>query len=104
MRLAFYIPLFLFLFVNARSALAQDLSIAGKVTDSRGDAVGNTPVSLVADDGRPIQQQTTGTDGQFTFTGIRSGKYTLKLNVAGFDPVNRPLLVRDGEPLTIDDN
>ncbi len=62
----------------------------------------NATVSLVADDGKAVQQKTTGSDGQFTFTGIPAGKYTLKLNVAGFDPVNQSLVVRDAETLTMD--
>ncbi len=96
------LPLFLLLFMNAHFALAGGQSISGKVTDPQGSAVANAAVGLVADDGRLVQQKATGTDGQFTFTGILPGKYTLKLDVAGFDPVNQPLVVRGSEPVTLD--
>lgn len=95
-------PLFLLLFMNAHSALAEGQSITGKVSDPQGSAVANAAVNLIADDGKLVQQKATGTDGQFAFTGIQPGKYTLKLDVAGFDPVNQPLVVRDGEPVTLD--
>ncbi len=96
------LPLFLFFFINAHSVLADGQSITGKVTDPQGSAVANAAVSLAAEDGKLVQQKATGTDGQFTFNGIVPGKYTLKLNVAGFDPVNQPLVVRGGEPVTVD--
>jgi hypothetical protein len=92
----------LFFFLSAGPALAGGPSITGKVTDPQGNAVANATVSLAADDGKPVQQRTTGSDGQFIFTGIPAGKYTLRLNVAGFEPVNQPLAVRDGEPVTLD--
>ena len=31
---------------------------------------------------------------------VLPGKYSVKVVVAGFDAVNQPLIVRDGEPLT----
>src|SRR5208337_4990026 len=96
------LPLFLLLFMNPGSALAGGQSITGKVTDPQGSAVANATVGLVADDERLVQQKATGADGQFTFTGIPPGKYSLKLNVAGFDPVIQPLVVRDSEPVTLD--
>ena len=95
-------PLFLLLFVSAHSVLADGQSVTGKVTDPQGSAVANAAVSLAAEDGKLVQQKATGTDGQFTFNGIVPGKYTLKLNLAGFDPVNQPLVVRGGEPVTVD--
>ena len=103
MRLACCLPLFLLLLVSVRCAPAEDVSIAGKVTDSRGDAVANTTVRLVADDGSVVQQKATGSDGRFAFTGIRPGEYTLQLNVAGFDPVTRPLVILEGEPPVVID-
>src|SRR5208337_2140256 len=96
------LPLFFLLFIDSGSLLANGQSITGKVTDPQGSAVANAAVGLVAEDGKLVQQKATGTDGQFTFNGIPLGKYALKLNVAGFDPVNQPLVVRDSEPVTLD--
>src|SRR5208337_1709272 len=54
-------------FATAHSAFADRQSISGKVTDPQGSAVSNATVSLVADDGKPLQQKATNTDGQFAF-------------------------------------
>src|SRR5271157_5314186 len=97
-----FLALFLLCSMAVVPALADGQSITGKVADPQGSAVSNATVNLVADDGRLVQQKATGADGQFAFNGILPGKYTLKLNVAGFDPVNQPLVVRDSEPVAVD--
>jgi hypothetical protein len=89
-------------FLIAASVIAQALNIFGTVTDPRGNGIPNAAVSLMADDGKPLEKITTGNNGQFTFAEVLPGKYTLKVIVAGFDAVNQPLIVRDGEPLTVD--
>jgi len=93
---------FLMFWTNAVSTAAQDLSISGKVLDPQGNGVPNATVSLIAGDGKTLQQQVTATGGQFVFSGIPLGKYTLQLEIAGFDVVNQPVIVRDGELLTVD--
>jgi hypothetical protein len=102
MRLAGCLRLFLLLFMHAAPGLAEGTSITGKVTDPQGNAVADAPVSLVADDGKFAQQKATGNDGQFAFVGIVPGRYTFYLKVIGFDSVTRPLVLRDGELLTVD--
>jgi Carboxypeptidase regulatory-like domain len=87
--------------ITVLPALADGQSISGKVTDPQGSAVANVAMNLVGEDGKLFQQKTTNMDGQFTFQNIPPGKYALKLIVAGFDPVNQPLVVRDAEPLTV---
>src|SRR5208282_3722169 len=101
-RFRLLLSLFLLCSMTVVPALADGQSITGKVTDPQGSAVANAAVSLVADDGKLVQQKATGTDGQFRFNGDTPGKYTLKLNVAGFDPVSQPRVVRDGEAVTVD--
>ncbi len=95
------LALSLFLFAAAHSTFADGQTITGKVTDPQGSSVANASVSLLAEEGKLLQQKSTNSDGQFTFQSIPPGKYALKLNVAGFDPVNQPLAVRDAEPLTV---
>src|SRR5580700_11075290 len=102
MRLAGCLRLFLLLFMHAAPGLAEGTSITGKVTDPQGNAVADAPVSLVADDGKFAQRKATGNDGQFAFVGIVPGRYTFYLKVIGFDSVTRPLVLRDGELLTVD--
>ena len=90
-----------FFFAFAHLALADVQSISGKVTDPQGSPVMNAAVSLVAEDGKLVQQKPTSADGQYILQNIPPGKYTLRLSVTGFDPVNQSLVVRDAEPLTI---
>ncbi len=89
------------LLATAHPTPADGPAITGKVTDPQGSPVANAAVSVLSEDGKLVQQKATNTDGQFTFQSIGPGKYALKLNVAGFDPVNQPLVVRDSEPLTV---
>ena len=100
-RRAFFF-LSLFLSVSAHATLADGPQIIGRVLDPQGNAVANATLSLLAGDGKMVQQTGTGNDGQFAFRDILPGKYTLKLSVAGFAPVNQPVVVRDGERVTLD--
>lgn len=102
MRLAGWLSFPLLLLMGAQSTFAEGQNISGRVLDPRGNAVPDALVSLVAEDGERVQQTITGSGGQFTFAGISPGKYTLKLKVAGFEPVNQTLVVTDGEPVTAD--
>lgn len=59
-------------------------------------------VSLTSNSDKNVQQARTGNEGQFSFSGLAAGKYTLKVVVTGFEPETRTLFVRESEPLTID--
>src|SRR5208282_3062630 len=87
--------------ITVAPVLADGPSISGKLTDPQGSAVPNATVTLVAEDGKIVQQRSTNTDGQFAFQNVLPGKYALKLMVPGFDPVTQPIVVRDAESLTI---
>src|SRR5271157_5487677 len=100
-RFRLLLSLFLLCSMTVVPALADGPSITGKVTDPQGSAVANATVSLVAEDGKLLQQKSANTDGQFAFQSIVTGKYALKINVPGFEPVNLPFVVRDAESLTI---
>ena len=58
-------------------------------------------VTLASSENKIVQRTLTGNEGQFSFTGIAAGKYTLKLVVTGFEPVSQSLLVGGTEPLTV---
>jgi len=81
---------------------AQGPSISGKITGPDGSSIANVAVNLVAENGTLAQQQITGKDGRFLFTGIPAGKYTLKVSLTGFVNVDRSLVVRNAETLAID--
>jgi Carboxypeptidase regulatory-like domain len=79
---------------------ASDLAVS--IVDPLRAPVAGAIVMLVAEDGDGVQQKTTDSEGRFTLTGILPGKYTIKVNVAGFVEVDQTLVVRDGEPLIVD--
>ncbi len=81
---------------------AQAVNIQGRITDPQTHPVGNAAVRLLTDEGRLVQQITTGNDGAFVFSGIPAGKFHLELRVAGFEDVSQPLIVRAGVSLTSD--
>ena len=85
-----------------RAIYAQGVNIEGRVTDPQTHLVGNATVRLLTDEGRLVQQITTGNDGRFVFSGIPAGKFQLELRVAGFEDVRQPFIVRAGESLTSD--
>jgi Carboxypeptidase regulatory-like domain len=89
-------------FALPNSASAQGISIQGHVTDPQGDVVIHAAVSLVSFENKSVQRIFTGNEGQFSFSGVAGGRYTLKLVVVGFEPVSRSLLVDGREPLTVD--
>jgi len=90
------------IFALPNSASAQGISIKGHVTDPQGNAVIRAALALTNSDSKNIQRTLTGTEGQFSFTGISVGKYILEVVVAGFEPVSQTLLVGGTEPLTVD--
>ena len=81
---------------------AQAVNIEGRITDPQTHPVGNATVRLLTDEGRLVQQITSGNDGMFVFSGIPAGKFRLELRVASFEDVSQPLIVRAGESLTSD--
>lgn len=89
-------------FLCPASASGQGLSITGRVLDPQASGVGNATVSLLAEDGKTLEHKATASDGQFLFSDIPPGKYTLHLDVAGFQSVNQTVVLQAGEPLTID--
>lgn len=82
--------------------VAGGISVQGHVTDPQGNPVSGAAVTLLAADGKIVQQATTARDGLFTFSGILAGTYTLKVNSVGFDPVARTLSVTELQSLTAD--
>ncbi len=90
------------IFALSNSASAQGVSIQGHVTDPQENVVIYAAVTLASSENKNVQRTIAGNEGQFSFTGIATGKYTLKVIVTGFEPVTRTLLVGETQPLTID--
>ncbi len=59
-------------------------------------------VSLTRAVDKIVQHTLTGNEGQFSFTGVPLGNYTLQVIVTGFEPATRTLVVTVSRLLTID--
>jgi Carboxypeptidase regulatory-like domain len=92
----------LFLILRADAAQAQGAGVSGRVTDPQGDAIANVTVTLVLDGGEIIRQKTTNAEGRFTFVAIPEGKYPIRLDVTGFEPVAQAVEIRNGPLPTLD--
>lgn len=80
---------FLPLATHAQS-LANSGTVTGTVTDSSGAAIANASVALRAPAFAIQLTTTTGPDGSFTFSGVPSGDYTLRIAAPGFAPYSNP--------------
>jgi Carboxypeptidase regulatory-like domain len=81
----------LLLLTLAGAAIAQAGVLKGRVTDPQGNATPSASVRLVGhgvhNDGRVLGQTTTGSDGKFELTVYSTGKFDIKVEAEGFQPV-----------------
>ena len=87
-------------FPAANVPTAADL--VGSVVDPQGAAVVKASVSLFALDRGAKLTTATDQQGHYEFHDVLPGKYALKVNLAGFDAIDQPVAVNQGEPLTVD--
>jgi Carboxypeptidase regulatory-like domain len=80
--------------------IADDLR--GSIEDPHKAAVVNASVTLVTLDRETVLVTNTDEQGHYEFHDVLPGKYKLKLTVTGFDTVDQLVVVRAGEPLTVD--
>lgn len=59
-------------------------SISGVVTDESGDPVSGAEVTLKSKKLQFKDSGTTGTNGEYEFSGLNAGKYTLKVIKSGY--------------------
>src|SRR5580704_13645397 len=74
------------LFVSTQCAFSQvdEGSITGIVQDTTGAVVANAQVSLLNTDQGITLDVTTNTNGEFSFSPVRIGHYTLTVTATGF--------------------
>jgi hypothetical protein len=79
----------------AASLLAQSSSgtITGRVVDPTGQTVPAATVTLTKSDTRDIRTFSTSPLGEFVFTALQPGPYTLKIEAAGFKTLEQTDLV-----------
>lgn len=88
------------------TGFAQNSMIRGKVRTADGNTVNNAIVELMQSSGGIIGQVVTRNDGDFSFSGLRSGEYEILVTMAGYEasrevvqltqgsmPVNNPGVV-----------
>ena len=81
---------------------AQTTGFSGSVTDSSGGAISGAHVS--ATDQKTSQEKTALADaaGQYAFSGISAGTYTIKVEFPGFTPYEKKdFAIADGTPATL---
>src|SRR5436853_19841 len=70
--------------------------VRGVVQDPDGTAVPEADVDLTTATGGQPLTTTTDEEGDFEFSKVPPGDYVLRVNVAGFEPVERPIAVGSG--------
>src|SRR6266480_817344 len=73
------------------TAIAQSItgSVSGTVTDSSGGVIVGASVTLVSDGTGAERTDVTNAEGRFTFSALRPGVYTLKVEQNGFQKLER---------------
>jgi hypothetical protein len=85
----------------ASAAFAQG-SIAGKITDAKGNGVAGLKVTLFGADGKSVTSVTTGADGAYSIDKIAAGTYKLAaFNIDYQEPVIRSISVEDDDTATV---
>src|SRR5689334_25221556 len=83
----------LILLAGAASAFAQGTSGSGTLTGTVVDNVGVVPgatVTVTYVDTNVSRSTTTNEQGEFRLTGLQPGRYTAKIEMDGFKPVQMP--------------
>src|SRR6266852_9376777 len=76
-------------------------SWSGVLRDSGGNPVDGASIKLFAADANREYSATTSATGQFAFTAVAAGNYTLKVSVAGkIWAASDPVVIKDGATLT----
>ena len=72
-------------------------SIAGRVLDQQGAAVSNARVIASEPDKNFSQMTTSGDQGEFVFSALPPGNYTVSVEASGFKKLDRPNLTLHAE-------
>lgn len=86
----------------ASSALAQQTSISGKVSDSSGAVVVGASVTATRTDGGPGYKTSTNAGGVYQIPSIAASDYIVGIDANGFAKAEKKLTVLVGQSLNID--
>lgn len=70
----------------------QSVSLSGKITDNKSQAIAGATVHLLNSNKLVI----TDMDGHFNFSNLKQGRYQLEITAIGFATGNRDLLINNG--------
>src|SRR5215831_18941742 len=70
-------------------AQSSNGTITGRVMDSTGQSVPNAELTLTKTDTLDVRTLKTGATGDFVFTALQPGPYSLKVSAIGFRPVEK---------------
>lgn len=82
-----------------KSVVVADGSIKGRVSDSKGITLPGVTIKL---EGASSQTQATDANGNYSFTKVPSGRYTLSFNYLGFARITKQLTLNEGQESVID--
>ena len=92
-----------FLAVFAVSALAQEATILGTVTDPSGAAVPNAAIVITNNETGVVRNTTTNNDGQYVAPDLHIGHYNVRASATGFKVAEQKgLTLDDGDRTRID--
>jgi hypothetical protein len=82
---------------------AATSSVSGTVTDDDGNAVSNVTVEAVNDNGTVVASATSGTDGNYSLTGLSDNTgYTLQFSATGYQDASQSFSTGTGTSETVD--
>jgi len=91
---------FLVLVAGLTPSWAQETAIRGRVKDQTGSGTPGVTVSVFDEAGRLVAQAVSGEEGRYALPALRPGKYSLRVALKGFEPLERPMAV--GGPATLE--
>jgi hypothetical protein len=92
---------FLLACVSILCSFARESSIGGTVTDPESKVIAGATVSL-RKHGVPVARTESNAEGAFTFTDLKGGDYTVRVDVHGFAPTERSISLESGRSQNTD--
>jgi outer membrane receptor protein involved in Fe transport len=87
---------------GAANAQVTTADVVGRVTDTSGGALPGVTVTISNPATGDTRAQVTGDTGDYTFTLVPIGRYTLTIELTGFGPFSRNVQVSAGDRLRVD--
>jgi hypothetical protein len=101
----FSLPLLLVILAAfAAPAFAQEGTVLGTVTDPSGAAVPNAPITFTRTDTGQVRHLVTDSAGQYVSPALTIGSYLVRVEAAGFKPLEKHVEVAVGDRSRVDFN